>query len=403
MSGTTEGSPAAAAAVPATTAQAPVTITTLAGLNSVTPEAYPTTFINNIATIFTNSKDDILSALKLNKSPAFDNARKDLRQQLITAVGNRFPEYANKRPINRKVQNTICSDIYILGFCIEQKCVQIGLDGVFDDRVEPSEPESEPVINTEDLSETIRGVSDLRQEVKALKEDKAKTAEKHAKDIAELWAEIQRMKDNPITNTQDATPENNNSNDTQQDDSSEAIQELNAILLDNTQPDTNEANAPATLTTPVQEATEPSASTRAPISPASRMTDLYIGGVSASHSCRDIKNYMNTGTDLQIELNDIKELKRRGDKKAFKVSVPHNKVSEATLIWPSEIKAERFIPANIRIKAANPPQKSGHNRNTNHNGNNINRSRNNTNNFRYNPNFNQRYERQQTFREPRQH
>ena len=41
-------------------------------------------------------------------------------------------------------------------------------------------------------------------------------------------------------------------------------------------------------------------------------TELFIGNVDASHSCADIKSFMNTGTRLQVELKDIQEKAVRG-------------------------------------------------------------------------------------------
>ena len=79
-------------------------------------------------------------------------------------------------------------------------------------------------------------------------------------------------------------------------------------------------------------------------------TELFIGNVDASHSCADIKSFMNTGTRLQVELQDIQEKAVRGDRKAFKVSVPYDKAQEAVSIWPREITAERYMPPRVRIK-----------------------------------------------------
>ena len=68
--------------------------------------------------------------------------------------------------------------------------------------------------------------------------------------------------------------------------------------------------------------------------------------------------------------------------KSFKVSLPAEKVQEAISIWPSEIKAERYMNPRNRIKPAKPTnsQRRNYGRIRNNNYNNNNNSSNNQNN-----------------------
>merc|ERR1711989_183847 len=91
---------------------------------------------------------------------------------------------------------------------------------------------------------------------------------------------------------------------------------------------------------------------------------------------------MNTGTSLCIQLNNIKEAQVRGDKIAFKVSIPLEKMDEAKSIWHSSIRVERYLPNNMKIKPAhsiNSQARNNNNNNSNNNNNNRNNNRNNRN------------------------
>ena len=81
-------------------------------------------------------------------------------------------------------------------------------------------------------------------------------------------------------------------NTAQEDEVHERNEEENALLIvDNTQPENRETHVPPRLA----------------ITPASNMTDLFIGNVGVSYSCADIRRFMNSGTSLQVEMKDIQE------------------------------------------------------------------------------------------------
>ena len=179
---------------------------------------------------------------------------------------------------------------------------------------------------------------------------------------------------NSAEDAQPTTPEilADRPNTAQEDEIHRRNEEVNGLIIaNNTQPENH----------------EPNVSDRPAIIPAPNMTDLFIGYVGTSHSCAAIQRFMNTGTSLQVELKDIQEKTVRGDRKAFKVSVPHDKVQEAISIWPREFTAERYIDPRIRIKPAKPSNKqartngtSQNNRNNNNNNGNNRHNNNNRNN-----------------------
>ena len=357
----------------ATQAEAAITISELSGLDDVKDEAYIKTVLNNLGTIYASSKNDIISKLEASDS---ENTLMELRQQQITIVGGMFPEYANKTPIVRRAtsKSLVCKDIYILGYCIVQKSVHEDLKHVYNNKTEPAEPQ----LRVEDFGETMRVLLELKQKIETLE----KESTEHKKEIADLKSEINRVKSkcdqcNSAEDAQPTMPEIlvDRPNTAQEVEIPERNEEVNNLItVNNTQPEDR----------------EPHVSDRPAIIPAPNMTDLFIGNVDASQSCAAIQRFMNTGTSLQVELKDIQEKTVRGDKKAFKVSVPHDKVQEAISIWPKGFTAERYIDPRIRIKLAKPSNTqartngtSRNNRNNNNNNGN-NRQNNNSRNNRVN-------------------
>ena len=90
-----------------------------------------------------------------------------------------------------------------------------------------------------------------------------------------------------------------------------------------------------------------------PVSPAPQMSRVYIGNTQHDTSPIDIQAHMKIYSKLGVELKDIQEISTKGNRKAFKVSVPQNKVQSAISGWPSRIKAEPFAS----LKSKGPPRR----------------------------------------------
>ena len=382
-----------------TNGEVPIIISALSGLDGVKDEVYIKTVMNNLDTIINFPRDEILDKLESNDS---ENTLIELKRQLLPVAGNLFPSYiANKTPIDRRSKRLICKDIYILGKCIVERSALRELDSVYRNKDEPDEPQP----RIEDLAETLTVVSELRQRLLTLEKDHADYKKKCDENTAELKSEINRMKAKceQCNSAEDAQPileeiPIERPNVAQEDEAPERREEENGLLIaDNTQPEEREPHVPA----------------RPTITAAPKVVDLFIGNVGASYSCENIKTFMNTGTSLQVELKDIQEKTVRGDRKAFKVTVPHDKAQEAVSIWPKDITAERYMAPRIRIRPAKSSNtqartngnnrnnrnhtNNGNNRHSNSSGNNRNNNRGNAQNRDNGNNRNQR--RQQSFQD----
>ena len=118
----------AKAPAPATQGEVPITISTLSGLDGVKDEVYVKIFLNNLAPIYTFSKNEIISKLESNES---ENTLTELRLQLLPTIREMFSEYAYKTPIDRRSKSMICKDIFILGLCIVEKSVHKDLESMY--------------------------------------------------------------------------------------------------------------------------------------------------------------------------------------------------------------------------------------------------------------------------------
>ncbi|CAL4123206.1 unnamed protein product, partial [Meganyctiphanes norvegica] len=74
----------------------------------------PQYFTNNMDTIFSLCKPDLINFLKKKN----DNTLNQIRSYLIYLAGMQFTDYANKRPINRRDKDLTCEDIHALGYSI---------------------------------------------------------------------------------------------------------------------------------------------------------------------------------------------------------------------------------------------------------------------------------------------
>ena len=372
------------------------TIDTLSDLDRVPNEEYTKTFCNNLNTVYSCPKNVILA--KLNSHTSMETL-KELRQHLLTEASKIFSDFANKTPIARNSKKYICEDIFHLGFCITQNAISNDLNTVYRSENDPRD---------QDLSPEIEAGSDTLKLIVQMRKDYQASEAKHAKEIADLKAEIQRVsthckRNHSNSNRQDHIPDDQATNPSEAEELNvpAANQEPNGLITQEpnglTTGGPTQPLPPSSSDNTNQENSQPHDRVCLPIKAAPKITDIFIGGIDPENSCADIQAHMNNGTNLGIELRDIEDITSEGRKnKAFKVSVPRSKVNIATSIWPSEVKAERYVRPPTKalptrqVNNHTPGRNNGHHRNnranSNNNGNNSNNNfnRNNYNNNRNN-------------------
>ena len=98
-----------------------------------------------------------------------------------------------------------------------------------------------------------------------------------------------------------------------------------------------------------------------PVTPIPKTTSIFIGGVNADINCHDIRAHIKCYSRLDVELNDIQELDAKSKGKAFRVSVPQERVQDVISKWPKEIKAEIYSQSKSKGPACTEPR--GQNKN----------------------------------------
>ena len=364
-------------------------IATLKDLDGMKNEVYPKTYVNNLNKIHGYNQDEIVAKLASHES---DDVRKELRQHLLTQLtqSDTFSsDYSRRTPIDRRAGSKalICQDIYHLGFCIVNKTATKGLDSVFkNEQIEPAEEEK-----VTDTSDAVLIMVDMRKKMEELRKDHEEFKTKMLKENAELRNEIKSMEIKCAQNHQNrsdevevsGTPPNAQTGEQESNTSSSQITnelvEPSQLAEHNSEiPEGSENSEPhAPAIRPITAASEPQEPAIRPVTAAPKLTDIFISGVNPNNSPADISAFINSKTGSCIEPRNVQEINiSRRDKKAFKVTIPQNKFEEATSIWPTPIRAERYVKPrqkNMHPTQRNAPRtNNGHNRNHRQNSNNNN-------------------------------
>ena len=387
-------------------------IATLKDLDGMKDEVYPKTYVNNLNRIHEYNKDDILIKLESHEN---DDVLKELKQELLTLLtqSDTFSsDYSRKTPIDRRVKNLICQDIFNLGYCIIHNTPTKDLDNMF--KKGPTEPaETEEVTNT---SNALIMMVEMNKKMDNMRKDHEEFKAKMLRENADLRNEIKSIKTKCAQNHQNMSEQTEVSGtpldaqiDEQDSDASPTL--ITNGLVESTQ--SQEQNSRLNHEDlEGSENSEPQAPAIRPITAAPKLTDIFIGGINPNNSPADILAYINSKTDICIEPRNIQEINvSRGNKKAFKVTIPQSKFEEATSIWPTGTRAERFVKPRQRNMHPTPRTSNGqHARNmlstqgnvprtrNGHNSHNRNRRNNSINNNNNNGHNNHRNSRTQNRR-----
>ena len=102
-------------------------ISELRDLESASDDDLSVFFIANGVNIYLSPRNDVLAALE----PRDINVLMTLRNELYSEFHEKFPAYIDRTLINRKVKNTLLSDIYLLGFSVVNTTVHKDIEKVF--------------------------------------------------------------------------------------------------------------------------------------------------------------------------------------------------------------------------------------------------------------------------------
>ena len=130
-------------------------ISDLAQFSAITDQAFSQTFIFNLEIIFNYQVIDIPKIFKERKLAT----TKTLRFELLNKVATKFPDFANRAPLSRKVKDDIVSDILKLGQALARPNIGNELESIYEKIVLSDSLPVPNELNTEDLKDMSTLVS----------------------------------------------------------------------------------------------------------------------------------------------------------------------------------------------------------------------------------------------------
>ena len=120
----------------------------------------------NLHLIFAFHPKDILAKLE-EKS---ENVLRSLKEKLMTEIGKKFPDYANKETYKRRVKKTLCNDIVYLGECLVLGQIIDKLDKVYKNSAGQAE-NRQPLNQNSDLKHVIQEINVMKDAQNELLEE----------------------------------------------------------------------------------------------------------------------------------------------------------------------------------------------------------------------------------------
>ena len=330
-------------------------ITALTELASMAPDTFAKVYVASLEIIHQNNNQDISDVISNTDVELLQQVHKSLCVSIISL----FPQYDNRRIVNRVAKHKVVSDIIHMGSSVVNNLDNRELSKIFFEQLHKETDISEDM-QTADL---VQLVAKLCDRVKALESDVSK--------MKEAKMRVEQEYSNTHATNQDAPQlrpivihgRSPFIVDHQDDEDDSEIQNLDNVPDDESSemPDTTNivtSNRFSALVSDEDESQQQQVQRNEPPRPRTRITaapkhnkinssdtivQVYIGGVSENTSVTDITNEL---VSLGIEESDIKvRLQRHRDNwKSFAVSVPKftaDKVYNKSA-WPQGIVVQPF-------------------------------------------------------------
>ena len=293
-------------------------ISELTDLHAIKDEIFPATFTFNLKKIFKYQTDQI--------PVVFDDRKKDilkiLRTELLAQVKTNVPDFANKTPLTRQKKCEFISDIIILGAYLARPANTNDLISLF-----PADLSHQPTL--------IQVVAQLKLDLEALKSEN-----------------IALIKENESLNKRLLKCEGSlglvESHGSESEIPESGEEESNPVMVKDHDIEIVQPIIPLCAASPV-------APTVSDISTPNE-TFVYIGNVNPNCSRRSILHHITENNlNLSMDLSAIQEIpSKRKDKRAFKVTVPHDKMHRIISTLPTNVSASKWRGTTRNHTPKNP-------------------------------------------------
>ena len=294
-------------------------ISELTDLHAIKDEIFPATFTFNLKKIFEYQTDQI--------PLVFDDRKKDilkkLRTELLAQVKTNVPDFADKTPLTRQKKCEFINDIIILGAYLARPANTNDLNSLF-----PADLSHQPTL--------IQVVAQLKLDLEALKSENLALIQENESLNKRL------LKCEGSLGIVESQPSESEIPESREEESNPAMAEDNDTEID--QP-IIPLCAASPVTPNVSDISTPNE------------TFVYIGNVNPNCSRRSILNHITeSNLNLSMDLSDIQEIpSRKKDKRAFKVTVPHDKMHRIISTLPTDVSTSKWRGTPKNPTPKNPP------------------------------------------------
>ena len=310
----------------------PLTITHVDQLVQVHHPSLPDIFVHNAECIFNSEHEKITEIIDPKTPSVLNKIRAALLKRFAELVPKFSPDLANKVAVDTKNKHTFVQDIILLGCSIVAKAPVENIDLVY-----INVPEETADYDLSELQPGLKNVID-----KLLQ-----NAETNKREILSLKSETLSLK------TEVAILK------ARLGDPIEPIEPCISQIDNNDQP--------AIDILPIIER-EPKLIEARPVKGAIKTTQAFIGGVLPPCSPFDIQSHIKKNTSVNPKISDIHKVEIRGEKLAFRVTVPKHKLHEviADSVWDNHIIAEPYNPQKQKSRTPKGAKSNNKGSNRNH-------------------------------------
>ena len=293
-------------------------ISELRDLHAIKDEIFPATFTFNLKKIFEYQTDQI--------PVVFDDRKKDilkkLRNELLAQVKTNVPDFADKTPLTRQKKCEFINDIIILGAYLARPANTNDLISLF-----PADLSHQPTL--------IQVVAQLKLDLEALKSENIALIKKNEslnKRLLKCEGSLGLVESH---RSESERPESGK-------------EETNPVMVKDHDTEIVQPIIPLCAASPVTP-------TVSDISTPNE-TFVYIGNVNPNCSRRSILHHITENNlNLSMDLSAIQEIpSRKKDKRAFKVTVLHEKMHRIISTLPTNVSASKWRGTTRNHTPKNP-------------------------------------------------
>ena len=324
------------------TVKAP-TLNQLEEILTINDDHFRLTYLFNVKMICNYSDDNITPVLELRKMDVIG----PVRDSLIIEVGKILPTYAGRQGVKGQDKAKIISDILVLSKTVAKSHPDQDIDSVFK-KIEPQVDLSSQIALSSYVREIKRELDSTKSELESTKSELEVTK----REFSELKLRVSKLEVVNEDKLESIQTEGLGSSD-----SSDACDEGSLSDTD----DDSEVSVVRQPLIPMKKKPKHSNLKGKPnqLEGIPRKGFAFIGNLKKKNMSKEVYKHVKKNSNVQVEMNDIQELKTNSDSKAFKVAVNKCEIQDfiSKTKWPKHVTVEAFDPKKRKSSKPQQPKK----------------------------------------------